>query len=188
MPPRIRLRPGRQLSIPRTRSDNVVLQYRHASVAAAVTPAPSAEVLSPVTPMQRYPPTQPPSYKPPEVRKSQLHRQYASLLRSSPLVLIFQHNNLTANEMMAMRRELAKALRKLDESEQTSYADSVKMSVVQTGIFAAALRVVESGFFDMAHPTTASHHPTDPRSTSSAVIPDATPTPSDPAFQHEEWT
>jgi large subunit ribosomal protein L10 len=44
---------------------------------------------------------------------------------------------------MSIRRELAQALRKVDEAEGTSYADFVKLHIVQTGMFAAAMRVVE---------------------------------------------
>lgn len=101
-----------------------------------------------IRPIARFPPTQPPSYKPPEFRKTQLHRQYQSLLRSSPLLLIFQHNNLKAGEWMAVRRELDIALRKIDE-ELANNGDTegvsalAKLQVIQTGIFASALKVVE---------------------------------------------
>lgn len=102
----------------------------------------------------RHHPTQPPSYKPPEFRKSQLHRQYQSLLRSSPLILIFQHNNIKSVEWMGIRRELATALAKVDEdllakgdggkgAQDVGGAGGVKMQIVQTAIFASALKVVE---------------------------------------------
>lgn len=98
----------------------------------------------------RYPSSQPPSHKPPEFRKSQLLRQYASLLRSAPLILLFQHNNVKAGEWLALRRELTKALRKTDQSllaagntSRQALADSINIQTVQAGIFAAALRVVE---------------------------------------------
>ncbi|RKF64989.1 hypothetical protein OnM2_014003 [Erysiphe neolycopersici] len=120
----------------------------------------------------KYPSTQPPSHKPPEFRKSQLLRQYASLLRSSPLMLIFQHNNIKANEWLALRRELTRALRVVDKNCATAAAATIKVSTdissgrngndsnkyfnetealaplikiqtVQTGIFAAALKVVD---------------------------------------------
>ncbi|KAF2210778.1 hypothetical protein CERZMDRAFT_19629, partial [Cercospora zeae-maydis SCOH1-5] len=99
-------------------------------------------------PITRRPPTQPPSHKPPEFRKSQLHRQYQSLLRASPLMAIFQHNNLKSTEFMSIRRELAAALRKVDEelakSGNVGYVGAdAKLQVVQTGIFASALEVVE---------------------------------------------
>lgn len=123
----------------------------------------------------KFPITQPPSHKPPEFRKSQLLRQYASLLRSSPLILIFQHNNIKANEWLALRRELTRALRIVDRNITVAAAKQVtmesssskgdlsgsninnsnslkhtealapliKIQTVQTGIFAAALRVVD---------------------------------------------
>ena len=94
---------------------------------------------------------QPPSYKPAEFRKTQLHRQYASLLRSSPLILLFQHNNLKAVEWSGLRRELAAALKVVDAdlaSADPSATDSqvgagTKLQIMQTGIFASALKVVE---------------------------------------------
>ena len=187
MPPRVRLRPPQPLFLLRKHNgEQIAQQCRCASVAAATVPAPSAEALSPVTPIQRFPATQPPSYKRPEFRKTQLLRQYLSLLQSTPLLLFFQHNNLTATELMALRRELAAAMRRVDEAEGTAYAPSIKLGVVQTGILAAALRVIESGFFAEAHSSTPppAHHATDPRSASSAALPNATPAASDPIFAH----
>ncbi|KAI5370824.1 Putative ribosomal protein L10P [Septoria linicola] len=155
MPPRIRIS-ARQLhatSIPSPTS-YVCRQCRYASVAAsatATTPAAPIEAnignASAATVLRR-PSKQPPSHKPPEFRKSQLHRQYQSLLRASPLMLIFQHNNLKSTEFMSIRRELAAALRKVDEElAKTGNSDfsgaDVKLQVVQTGIFASALKVVE---------------------------------------------
>lgn len=128
----------------------VCLQCRHASSAGrfTTTPAPSIQSLTAAPLLTRYPPTQPPSYKPPEFRKSQLHRQYQSLLRASPLILLFQHNNLKSTEWVGIRRELATALRKVDEelvkNGNTQYAGAeAKLQVVQTGIFASALKIVE---------------------------------------------
>ncbi|MCJ1356517.1 MAG: hypothetical protein MMC33_006512 [Icmadophila ericetorum] len=124
----------------------------------------------------RYPPTQPPSHKPPEIRKSQLHRQYTSLLRSTPLLLLFQHNNLKAAEWIGVRRELTTALRKLDEAraaageEDLHLADTIKIQIIQTGIFAATLRVVEY-FRPEKQPTPCIPHPTDLATQSSATIP-----------------
>lgn len=161
MPPRIRL-PSASTPSPsiRVRTYNHaarLAQYQlsqcsrsYASLATATTPAPSIEQTTRATaPIQRFPPAQPPSYKPPEFRKSQLLRQYASLLRSTPLTLLFQHNNLRAVEWAGIRRELAKALRKVDEELAAAGtptpcpADTIKIHTVQTGIFRGALRVVE---------------------------------------------
>ena len=68
-------------------------------------------------PIARYPSTQPPSHKRPEYRKTQLHRQYSAILRSSPMMLIFQHSNLTTAEWAAVRRELGVALKAVEVEE-----------------------------------------------------------------------
>lgn len=92
---------------------------------------------------------QPPSHRNPTYRKSQLHRQYASLLRTTPLIVFFQHNNLQSTEWAAIRRELSKALRKVDEEHAAAGRDEpalspvIKLQTIQTGIFESALRVVE---------------------------------------------
>ncbi|QIX02379.1 hypothetical protein AMS68_007896 [Peltaster fructicola] len=118
-------------------------------MAAATTPAPSnKQMLQPNRPVARFPTTQPPSHKPAEFRKTQLHRQYQSMLRSSPLILMFQHNNLKATEWVGIQREIKAALLKVDEElEKTGNnvhtGTNAKLQVVQTGIFASALRVVE---------------------------------------------
>ncbi|KAI9655388.1 MAG: hypothetical protein M1821_005536 [Bathelium mastoideum] len=191
-------------------------QRRHASTAAAIASAtPADQTIHTVTPIARFPPTQPPSHKPPEFRKSQLLRSYASLLRSSPLILLFQHNNIRSTEWMALRREIAVALRKLEESRaseagtdlDTTISSGIKLHILQTGIFAAALRIVE--FY---HPEQQQqqqqqhhHHPSsppppllpststspspfpdanDPQLPSSTPLPNATPSPADPTFTH----
>jgi large subunit ribosomal protein L10 len=64
-------------------------------------------------------------------------------------MLLFQHNNLKAQEWAGIRRELTKALRKVDEAAVADgkpnlrLAEGVKVQIIQTGIFAAALRLVE---------------------------------------------
>jgi large subunit ribosomal protein L10 len=126
-------------------------QYASIAVAKVFSPSAGHTVIATTPPtMPKYPKTQPPSFKPAEFCKTQLLRQYASLLRSSPLTLLFQHNNLTSSEWMGIRRELTKALRKVDEAAATvsgkpleDLAAGIKLQVIQTGIFAAALRVVE---------------------------------------------
>ena len=176
-------------------------------------------------PIKRYPSTQPPSHKRPEFRKTQLHRQYTALLRSSPLILLFQHSNLTAVEWMAVRRELAAALHAVeraqadkdrssggtkekknaaeekDEATAATYAaiaasgsgdpsvaSKTRLQIVQTGILASALRIVE--FY---RPEEESHlsnsgesviHPTDPLVESSTPISTASASPDDPSFTH----
>ena len=63
-------------------------------------------------------------------------------------MLLFQHNNLTATEWAGIRRELAIALRKASAASGNvgapfDPADSIRLQIIQTGIFAAALRVAE---------------------------------------------
>jgi len=186
MPPRIRLRP-RALGL-RTAPPSTPVRATYVSLATATTPAPPIEqTFRSAPPVLRYPPTQPPSHKPPEVRKTQLHRQYQSLLKSSPLILLFQHNNVKAVELMGIRRELAIALDKVDAERATLgqplYADQIKLQIIQTGIFASALRVVE--FFDPELQTLDhAQHPTDPRTPTSAQIPQTTNSPEDQRFKH----
>ena len=188
MPPRIRLRTQDVLT---RRTDYICLSCRHTYASLATTPAPSLSQTTPAPPIHRHPRNQPPSYKPPEFRKSQLHRQYQSLLRSAPLMLIFQHNDLKSTEWMAIRRELASALRKVDEDlagqgkQDLMAGDGVKIQVIQTGIFASALRVVEFWNPDFsAKPQVAEIHPTDPATPTSGPVPATTATPTDPAFTH----
>lgn len=62
-------------------------------------------------------------------------------------MLLFQHNNLKSNEWVALRRELTKALRKVDEGTavagHAAEEDGIKIQIIQTGIFSAALKIVE---------------------------------------------
>lgn len=189
MPPRLRIcRQCLNASTPIYRPSSFTCKY--ASLATAIAPAPSIDQLTiSSAPTVRYPPTQPPSHKPPEIRKSQLHRQYTSLLRSSPLLLLFQHNNLKASEWMGVRRELTTALRKQDAAraaageENLHLADSIKIQIIQTGIFAAALRVVEY-FNPERQPRAYTPHPTDPATQSSATVPHISSSLYDPTFRH----
>ena len=103
------------------------------------------------------------------------------------MILIFQHNNVKAVEWMSIRRELAIALKKLDASReangQETLGDEIKMQVIQTNIFASALRVVE--FFN-PEDSTMDHakHPTDPRTPTSAQIPNTSNDAEDERFAH----
>ncbi|KAE8151851.1 hypothetical protein BDV25DRAFT_152059 [Aspergillus avenaceus] len=152
MPPRIRLSSGRIAQS--VRRQRLVCQHelpvltRFAST--ATTPAATPEQMTQsVAPIARYPPSQPPSHRNPEYRRSQLLRQYTSVIRTTPLMVFFQHDNLQSVEWAAIRRELAKALQKVDDqiaSEGRSLpplAPHVKVSIVQTSIFEVALRIVE---------------------------------------------
>jgi large subunit ribosomal protein L10 len=102
-----------------------------------------------IIPTSRYSEAQPPSHRPPEFRKSQLLRSYVSLLQSTPLILLFQHNNLRAIEWTALRRELASAMQMLDQTmitdgrETNAVGSKVKLQIIQTNIFEPALRVAE---------------------------------------------
>lgn len=94
-------------------------------------------------------------------------------------MLLFQHNNLKSSEWVGIRRELAIALRKVDEArvaagqEPEGLADGIKLQIIQTGIFATALKIVE--FYkpeeQMAQRNTARLDPTDPSTPSSASMP-----------------
>ena len=159
MPPRLRLPRTHQLRLHSSsnsgngrhieKTQPILASRDYASLAYTPAASPSAIIDPPQ--ILHHNSTQPPSYKPAEFRKTQLHRQYTSLLRSSPLVLLFQHNNLKAVEWAGLRRELATALRKVDtelaasnpDTSATSVADAAKMHTFQTGIFASALKIVE---------------------------------------------
>src|SRR5690242_13987138 len=175
MPPRIHIRP-RALRLRTSCSTTPVSRVATASYAsvAQVKPTPASDFdrgARSAAPIVLYPPTQPPSHKRPEERKTQLHRQYQSLLKSSPLMLIFQHNNVKAVEWMSIRRELAIALHKIDAERvaagQEPIADQIRIQVIQTNIFASALKVVE--FFTPSE--LPSDYPTDPRTPTSARVP-----------------
>lgn len=121
---------------------------RHYATATATVSLSSSSVANyQAIPIRQYPSTQPPSVKAPERRKSQLIRQYASLLRSTPVMLIFQHNNMKAQEWMAIQRELMVALQKTDDSplahEKLIAAPAATFKIIKTGLFAAALKLTE---------------------------------------------
>lgn len=88
---------------------------------------------------------------------------------------------------MSIRRELAMALRKMDieraKNGQELLADEIKMQVIQTNIFSSALRVVE--FFNPEQDTLDhAQHPTDPRTNTSAQVPQTTNVAEDERFTH----
>ncbi|GAO19914.1 hypothetical protein UVI_02039110 [Ustilaginoidea virens] len=90
-----------------------------------------------------------PSARPVETRKSQLIRSYTSLLRTTPLVLFFQHSNLTAIEWAAVRRELKKAVQAVPQSLGTDgstgldLAAKLQLQVMRTKMLSVALRITE---------------------------------------------
>lgn len=88
---------------------------------------------------------------------------------------------------MSIRRELAVALRKLDvervKNGQETLAEEVKLQIIQTNIFSSALRVVE--FFNPESDTLDhTQHPTDPRTATSARIPQTRNAAEDDRFTH----
>lgn len=195
MPPRIRIPSKRALAKPSSQSQPFICaQCQYASLArnTATTPAPPLDqTINASAPIQRHPPSQPPSYKPPEFRKSQLHRQYQSLLRSSPLTVIFQHNNVKATEWAAIRRELSKALQKVDQDlakngNHSYMSGGIKLQIVQTGIFASAVQVVE--FWDPDFSSTSASlsdvPATDPNTPTSQPISRTTGDRNDPVHTH----
>ena len=103
-------------------------------------------------------------------------------------MVIFQHNNLKSNEWMGIRRELANALQKVDEElakdgNIQSVGHETRIQVVQTGIFASAIRVIEFWNPDFASKP-APIHSSDPNVASSMSIEDTTGEKLDAALNH----
>lgn len=138
-------------------------------------------------PIARYPLTQPPSHKSPDLRNAQLIRLYTSLLRSTPLILFFQHNNLTRAEWIYVRRELFNALQKTDAQESTDLAHDIKIQVLQVRMFKSALAIVEHFHPEANPPSSKPPHATDPSTQSSfdKLPKTATPNPQNPIFTHD---
>ncbi|KAI0106501.1 hypothetical protein GGR51DRAFT_517917 [Nemania sp. FL0031] len=118
--------------------------------ATAGSPVPLASLR---LPDDYIPPTQPPSARRPDLRKSQLLRSYTAMLRSTPLMLFFQHNNLTAVEWAAVRRELRAALAQLpspvagpDGVVPADITSKIEFQVLRTRMFDVACKIVD--FFD----------------------------------------
>ncbi|KAL2005849.1 hypothetical protein VTN00DRAFT_10342 [Thermoascus crustaceus] len=155
MPPRLRLPTSnisQSLRRQRVYQHEILIPIRCASsaTASAVTPAASVDQMTRSTnQIARYPASQPPSHRNPEYRRSQLLRQYTSLIRTSPLMVLFQHNNLQSVEWTAIRRELSTAMQKVDQEHAAQgrtlppLAPHIKLQIIQTSIFEAAIRIVE---------------------------------------------
>ena len=148
MPPRLRLKSLQQLAeLQLHRNAFICLRCQHMATAVTTTPAPTPAQMASSPQMNRYSPVQPPSHRNPSYRKSQLLRSYVSLLQTTPLILVFQHNNLKATEWVGIRRELNAALRKVDEqliaAGKEAVAPNVKLTIIQTNIFEPALRIAE---------------------------------------------
>ncbi|KAL2215780.1 hypothetical protein M432DRAFT_110913 [Thermoascus aurantiacus ATCC 26904] len=155
MPPRLRLPTSsisQSLRRQRVYQHEILIPIRCASSAAAAavtSSAPADPMAGSTSQIAKYPATQPPSHRRPEYRRSQLLRQYTSLIRTSPLMVLFQHNNLQSIEWVAIRRELTIAMRKVDEELAAKgrtlppLAPYIRIQIVQTSIFEAAIRIVE---------------------------------------------
>ena len=104
-------------------------------------------------------------------------------------MLLFQHNNLKSNEWMGIRRELSAGLQKVDKAreaagkEDADLASGIKVQIIQTSIFGAALRVVEY-FRPDSQPKVEQPHASDPATQSSTSLPNSLPTPNDPSLNH----
>lgn len=92
---------------------------------------------------------------------------------------------------MGIRRELARALRKADEElaakaaegNNEELADGIKLNIIQTGIFGAALRIVD--FYKPASaPAGSAVQATDPRADSSTELSNQALSSSDPTYNH----
>ncbi|KAK6335496.1 hypothetical protein TWF696_002270 [Orbilia brochopaga] len=103
----------------------------------------------------------PPAHRPYYSRGHLLHRSYISLLRATPLLVMFQHNNLRAGELVSIRRDLRTAMANVDAmvaasrpppgptedgtvpSQPRPVGEQVKMTILNTTVFSAALRSAE---------------------------------------------
>lgn len=192
MPPRLRISSLRH-QIPRCQYELQNVRSASSAAAPAVTPAaPFEQMTRSPAPVSRFPPTQPPSHRNPEYRRSQLLRSYTSLLRTSPLIVMFQHNNLKSMEWAAIRRELANALKKVDDKiaaegrTAPAIAPYIKIQTIQTSIFEVALRIVE--YFKPSDASLASGKPpsaVDPATQTSAELPAISGSKDDPALTHD---
>ncbi|KAJ6171086.1 hypothetical protein N7470_000153 [Penicillium chermesinum] len=192
MPPRVSVPSLRRQAL-RCSYELHFVRFASAAAAPAVTPAAPIEQMTRSTaPISRFPPSQPPSHRNPEYRRSQLLRQYTSILRTSPLVVLFQHNNLKSMEWASIRRELNKALQKVDEKIASegrtapALAPYIKLQTVQTSIFEVAVRIVE--YFRPNDASLASGNPpsaVDPVTQTSAELPAVSGAKDDPSLTHD---
>ncbi|KAG8533305.1 uncharacterized protein KY384_002088 [Bacidia gigantensis] len=158
---------------------------RHLATATVATPAADPyQIVNSPPPIARYPASQPPSHKPPDLRNAQLIRQYTSLLRSTPLMIFFSHFNLQAREWSSLRRELTIALAKCDKQQETDISPGIKVQVIQTVMFEYALRLTD---YYRPSPAPPPPHPTDPSTpTSESTISNVSPNdPSHPSLTHD---
>lgn len=105
---------------------------------------------------------------------------------------MFQHNNLKSMEWASIRRELNKALQKVDEKIASEgrtapeLAPYIKLQTVQTSIFEVAVRIVE--YFRPNNAALASGKPpsaVDPVTQTSAELPAVSGGKDDPSLTHD---
>ncbi|KAI0396393.1 hypothetical protein F5Y17DRAFT_419829 [Xylariaceae sp. FL0594] len=143
----------RTTTIPVTVSRAPALAAQHAQILSTrqyATATPPISIGPLRLPDNYIPPTQPPSARRPELRKTQLLRAYTALLRTTPLMLFFQHNNLTAVEWAAVRRELRAALAEVpppvpgpDGTVPVDITKAIEFQVLRTRIFNIAYKIVD---------------------------------------------
>jgi len=138
---------GSAITVARTSARSAVLlpSASRSSTARQYATAAAAPIS---VPADYVPPTRPPTARPADVRKAQLLRTYTSLLRSTPLMLIFQHNNLTATEWAAIRREFRSALSQVPQQggQAADISSHIGIQVIRTRMFDVAMKIVE--YFD----------------------------------------
>lgn len=168
MPPKLRcVAPrglGAALSSAKRATPSAALVLPATAAATTATPRQYATAATSLTgsrfslPADYISPTKPPTARPSDTRKSQLLRTYTSLLRSTPLILLFQHNNLTAVEWAAVRRELRHALANVSTpgTDSDEIAAHAQLQVLRTRIFDVALKIVEFHDPSKVAPTSAS--------------------------------
>lgn len=148
MPTRLRLRPFVKLADLQLATKSYTCS-RCTYATAVASPSLSQQHSQPSS-LSRYSPNQPPSHRDPKYRKSQLIRSYVSLLQTTPLIILFQHNSLKAAEWTGIRRELASTLLKLDQQllekgvdRSSLIGEYVKLQVINSSMFEPALRIAE---------------------------------------------
>ena len=188
MPPRLRIRNLGPSDLTRISHEAfVVCRCSYATVAATTPAASVSQMTESTTPIKRYPSSQPQPHRAPEARRSQLLRGYVSLLNTTPLFLLFQHNNLRASEWVGVRRELNAALQRLDETliaegrPENAVGSSVKLEVVRTNILEPALRISD---YYQPPPPSASINSTDLTAQSSSNIPNVSSDMADSPYTH----
>ncbi|KAI0145586.1 hypothetical protein GGR57DRAFT_480004 [Xylariaceae sp. FL1272] len=163
MPPRLNssarssLRRALQRTTTSTRQPFLSIQNTTAAVsrhyASASSPVPMGGLAGLTLPDDYIPPTQPPTARRPDQRKAQMIRSYTAMLRSTPVMLFFQHNNLTAVEWAAVRRELRASLAQVeapaagpDGAVPVDISAAIEFQVLRTRMFNVACKIVD--YFD----------------------------------------